>query len=264
MPAPKCLTCGSFLSKQWGKDAAGLPRRRDEWQCPRHGTLLTCAQCCPRCPKTGHGGSHLRGRVAAAAAAAAAVPAAPVPSAAAAAAEAQSVMPRSRSPRRLRMTAGALEERLRRQHRFLAGRSEWPLEASWKYGSRASTWGEAVNEPFTDWWMAKLEAGTLRSVKLQIFLRWVQQQRLQQQQQQPQNALPQQQQASATGSSSSHGSDFTIPPCVACMDSLPTQLCNPCGHLCLCETCSLQLYKEESPHCPVCRGQLESFTTVWY
>ena len=255
-----------------------------------HGTLLTCGGCCPQCPKTGHGGSDLHGarRVVAAAAAAAAAapppvaaalaPAAPaaapavppaVPPAASTAAppaavagRVQAPAPRSRSPRVLRMTAAELEERMRRQHRFFEGRFQWPLEPTWKYGVKASTWGQAVHLPLTTWWLRLLQAGTLVSVKLQIFLRWVQQQRREQAQAESKQQQELERGSSSSGSSSS--GDFRMPPCVACLDRLPTQLCNPCGHLCLCEDCSLRLLQEEEPGCPVCRGPVESFTKVFY
>jgi hypothetical protein len=289
MPAPNCRSCGAFLNQKWGKDADGRSRPRHEWQCPRHGTLLTCGTCCPQCPKRGHGGSDLRGARLVAAAVPAAVasalaapapllqpkappvapPAAPpeappgAPPAAAAVADAgrvQGPAPRSRSPRALRMTPRELQERMRSQHRFLEGRADWPLQPGWNYGARASTWSQAVHLPLTTWWLRKLEAGSLRCVKLQIFLRWVQQQRAEEQQRAEGERKRQQELERGSGGSG----DLRIPPCVACLDSPPTQLCQPCGHLCLCEGCSLRLLQAEEPGCPVCRGRVQSFTRAWY
>jgi hypothetical protein len=277
MPAPTCQSCGGFLNKKWGRDAAGNARPRSDWQCPKHGTVLTCAECCSQCPSTGWGGSNLRGKrlTAAVLPAAPAVPVAPS-NPAPAAGQPLREAGRSRSPPGLRITPAVLEERMRSQHRFLAGRWEWPLEPSWKYSGRASTWGEAVSHSLTTWWLGLLAAGKVRSVKLQIFLRWVQQQRQEQdqreahrrQQQHQQQELQQPEhhglQGRSSSSSSSDRMQFSVPPCVACLESRPTQLCNPCHHLCLCEACSLQLLQEDDLRCPVCRGHVESFTKAWY
>ena len=57
---------------------------------------------------------------------------------------------------------------------------------------------------------------------------------------------------------------FNVPPCVACLEARPTELCIPCHHLCLCEACSLHLMQEGDVRCPVCRSHLECFTKAFY
>ena len=156
-------------------------------------------------------------------------------------------------------------ERVRSQHRFLAGRSEWPLEPSWKYGGRASKWGEAVWNALTTWWLRRLEGGEVRYVKLKIFLQWVQQQRQEQREREDRRQQQQLQGQVQDASGSSKGSDmFTVPPCVACLEARPTELCTPCHHLCLCEACPLHLMQEDDVRCPVCRSHLEGFTKAFY
>lgn len=279
MPAPPCESCGSLLNIKWGRDAAGNKRPRSEWQCPKHGTILTCAKCCPQCPQTGWGGSSSRGKkvVAKAEPAGASLPASSASSAppeiSTARRDGRGDADSSRSPRGLRITPAQLEERMRSQHRFLAGRGEWPLELSWKYGSRASTWAEAVGDSLTTWWLRRLDDGVVRSVKLKIFLQWARQQRREQCERESsrQQQLHQQQQVAErlrdNSGCSSEGSgrmQFSVPPCVVCLEARPTQLCVPCHHLCLCEVCSLQLLQDDDARCPVCRGVLDSFVTAFY
>lgn len=43
--------------------------------------------------------------------------------------------------------------------------------------------------------------------------------------------------------------------CVVCMDTKPNVVIVPCGHLCCCENCSLQL---DPRKCPICRGEISS------
>ena len=172
---------------------------------------------------------------------------------------------RDRPPRLLRITPAQSEESVRSQHRFLAGRSDWPLEPSWKYGGRASKWGEAVWNALTTWWLRRLEGGEVRYVKLKIFLQWVQQQRQEQREREDRRQQQQLQGQVQDASGSSKGSDmFTVPPCVACLEARPTELCTPCHHLCLCEACPLHLMQEDDVRCPVCRNHLEGFTKAFY
>ena len=138
---------------------------------------------------------------------------------------------------------------------------DWPLEPSWKFGDRASTWGEAVGESLTTWWLRRLAAGEVRSAKLKIFLQWAQEQR--------DSEASQQRLQSGQGSSSSNSSvddraQLSVPPCIICLEARPTQLCAPCHHFCLCEACSLQLFHEDNVRCPVCRGPVESFIKAFY
>eukprot|EP01088_Endostelium_zonatum_P016008 TRINITY_DN413_c1_g3_i3.p1 TRINITY_DN413_c1_g3~~TRINITY_DN413_c1_g3_i3.p1 ORF type:complete len:370 (-),score=143.40 TRINITY_DN413_c1_g3_i3:57-1166(-) len=46
--------------------------------------------------------------------------------------------------------------------------------------------------------------------------------------------------------------------CVVCLDEKKNVLIVPCNHLCLCKTCSLNVKQ-----CPMCRGEIGSFTTVY-
>jgi hypothetical protein len=176
---------------------------------------------------------------------------------------------RSRSPQAarssLRMSPAALEERMRSQHRFFASRQTWPLEPTWGYDpGEAATWGQAVDHPVTSGWLASLDAGHVRSVKLQIFLRWARQQR-QQPQPQPQ---PEPRRgpgiSAATASPGRSTSPVALPPCCVCLEALPVWACTPCMHLCVCGPCSLLLLQEPSPRCPICRAELVDFARVFY
>lgn len=55
--------------------------------------------------------------------------------------------------------------------------------------------------------------------------------------------------------------------CKVCFDNSATQLCTPCSHLCLCETCAETLQRNtgqgERPSCPICRAHVQSFTRVF-
>ena len=45
--------------------------------------------------------------------------------------------------------------------------------------------------------------------------------------------------------------------CVICFDDLKTHIAVPCGHLCVCESCSASLQS-----CPICRGSVERWMKV--
>jgi membrane protease subunit (stomatin/prohibitin family) len=44
--------------------------------------------------------------------------------------------------------------------------------------------------------------------------------------------------------------------CIVCMERARRCACLPCGHLCLCATCSVALGTAEAPKCPQCRASL--------
>jgi hypothetical protein len=43
--------------------------------------------------------------------------------------------------------------------------------------------------------------------------------------------------------------------CMLCLDEEPTVVIQPCGHKCLCEECSKQLYQAGDIRCPMCMGK---------
>ncbi len=51
--------------------------------------------------------------------------------------------------------------------------------------------------------------------------------------------------------------------CLVCMDSARGVVCIPCGHACMCEPCSLKLFEERRPACPVCREGIERTQAIF-
>jgi hypothetical protein len=49
----------------------------------------------------------------------------------------------------------------------------------------------------------------------------------------------------------------TIAECAVCLETA-THLVSPCGHFCLCETCSKNMAK-----CPLCRGEVHAMIKVF-
>jgi hypothetical protein len=50
---------------------------------------------------------------------------------------------------------------------------------------------------------------------------------------------------------------FEVNECVICMENIPDQIFIPCGHLCSCSSCYVQL-KKSKPDCPLCRRHIIS------
>ena len=206
MPAPKCLSCGSYLGARWGKTPEGGTRPRAEWQCPYHGTVLRCALHCPGCVTARAGGPQwggAPGRSASAAPAAAASappppapPAAPAPAAAdalpadAAAADAPAAAARGaqlRARSRSRSGEGRLyrretiARRLLAQWRFL-DEAERPLPPPGRADSGLvgyGTWGGALQDERQLTLTRELlrserwrNEGAHSSVHLTLFLAW--------------------------------------------------------------------------------------------
>ncbi|KAL0477842.1 hypothetical protein AKO1_005282 [Acrasis kona] len=48
--------------------------------------------------------------------------------------------------------------------------------------------------------------------------------------------------------------------CVVCMESESTYICTPCGHMCVCKACAMQV---KNKHCPLCRAHVESSLRVY-
>ena len=53
--------------------------------------------------------------------------------------------------------------------------------------------------------------------------------------------------------------------CVVCMDARRTHLFLPCGHLCVCEKCSIMIMcgEEGNKVCPICQLEVEKVNRVW-
>ena len=51
--------------------------------------------------------------------------------------------------------------------------------------------------------------------------------------------------------------------CVICMDELKTHILIPCGHQCVCATCSDRLAESSSRNCPVCRREVDLAVQVF-
>jgi hypothetical protein len=49
---------------------------------------------------------------------------------------------------------------------------------------------------------------------------------------------------------------YTVEECVCCLDKVPDIVITPCGHNCICRTCSLNLLQRK---CPICRNNASSF-----
>jgi len=50
-----------------------------------------------------------------------------------------------------------------------------------------------------------------------------------------------------------------LPECVVCLDELPTMICVPCGHKCLCQNCSTKIESK----CPICKQQVTQTIKVF-
>lgn len=50
---------------------------------------------------------------------------------------------------------------------------------------------------------------------------------------------------------------FTFDECVICLSGNPNILIVPCGHKCICASCSREIYKEKNEKCPVCRRPIK-------
>lgn len=59
------------------------------------------------------------------------------------------------------------------------------------------------------------------------------------------------------------GSDTASAPCVICTDSPALLALVPCGHLCLCEDCSVQFLHSTSRTCPLCRVHATSTLRIY-
>eukprot|EP00730_Choanoeca_flexa_P015998 TRINITY_DN7475_c0_g1_i1.p1 TRINITY_DN7475_c0_g1~~TRINITY_DN7475_c0_g1_i1.p1 ORF type:complete len:371 (+),score=37.91 TRINITY_DN7475_c0_g1_i1:119-1231(+) len=56
--------------------------------------------------------------------------------------------------------------------------------------------------------------------------------------------------------------------CVICLDTRPSVLIEPCGHLCLCDTCAITMARQQNEladnyRCPVCRALITSLRPVY-
>eukprot|EP00045_Choanoeca_perplexa_P004300 m.37345 g.37345 ORF g.37345 m.37345 type:complete len:355 (+) comp12496_c0_seq1:147-1211(+) len=53
--------------------------------------------------------------------------------------------------------------------------------------------------------------------------------------------------------------------CVVCLDRRPSVLVEPCGHLCLCDACGVELSNQPTDmlRCPVCRGPMDNLRPVF-
>jgi hypothetical protein len=57
---------------------------------------------------------------------------------------------------------------------------------------------------------------------------------------------------------------FGVKECCVCLDVPPTVLVDPCGHLCLCDTCNeiLSVLSNQKRLCPVCRTPIDKVAFV--
>jgi len=51
--------------------------------------------------------------------------------------------------------------------------------------------------------------------------------------------------------------------CVICMDAKCEMICLPCGHMAMCEKCSVQFSQGKLASCPMCRGTLTQVLKVY-
>ena len=50
--------------------------------------------------------------------------------------------------------------------------------------------------------------------------------------------------------------------CVVCLENKKTHAFNPCGHMCVCETCADEIIQRGS-NCPMCRGDITSLLKIF-
>ena len=51
--------------------------------------------------------------------------------------------------------------------------------------------------------------------------------------------------------------------CIICMDAPKSHALMPCGHFCLCRTCTQEHYSSRGSHCPVCRASVSSSQQIF-
>ena len=134
---------------------------------------------------------------------------------------------------------------MRAQNRLFSDKREWLVEASWGYGPGVPTWAQAVGHPVSRRWLAMLDRGTVRSVRLQVFLRWVRRQSA----------------AEPANSASSTAPGTGV--CCACLTVASNIAIAPCGHISVCLGCIESLVLEGGSKCPICRGPIESYLRVY-
>ncbi len=50
--------------------------------------------------------------------------------------------------------------------------------------------------------------------------------------------------------------------CVICISEEKNTVVMPCGHLCVCKACAIEIAKSRGPDCPVCRKKVLSFVPL--
>lgn len=68
--------------------------------------------------------------------------------------------------------------------------------------------------------------------------------------------------SSSPSSTTSSSSETKIAECCVCLDKPSTHIVLPCGHMCLCETCSLKC-KRAKLKCPKCCGTVRQISKVF-
>ena len=51
--------------------------------------------------------------------------------------------------------------------------------------------------------------------------------------------------------------------CTICFVNIRNVLFRPCRHLCVCQSCRIDLFQRGSIECPVCKTPIESFDTIY-